>query len=698
MIPSGLNFGAAWWLWGLTAIPVLALLFRWAERKAAQRLAALLPAPRLRARLTGTASAARRRWRYILLLLALSGLVVALAEPRWGDETWESHRRGLDVIAVVDVSKSMLATDVAPSRLIRAKLVLHDLATQLQGDRLGLVAFAGSAFLQAPLTIDYDAVLRAVDELDTNLIPMGGTNIGGGLNLAVEAFGKAEAGNRAVLLLSDGEPTSESDQADGIRAATRAAEAGVKVFALGFGTPEGSLIPLEGGELVRDEHGQLVRTRLNENGLKEIAQAGGGFYVRFENGDAALRTIIQDGLSRLKIAEIEARISRRPIERYQWPLGFALAALSLAWLLGERRLAPASAASPGVGVGAGSAGTRRSPALAPVWVAFGLCAGLAGAAAPAGAAEPGNPTSTALDLYQAGKYNEAYDAFEELAKQHPQVGNLQFNAGASAYMAKQYEEALDAFGKALASADPSLQAKSQYNFGNALFRRGEQQKARQEKINDWRNALQHYDTALNALKAKQPPPQADKALASNTTYNRDLVQRRLDEELKQPPPQQDQDKQNQPKSPDPRQQSPGGQQNKLDQQQRQQQSATEGPPHPRDQGKPNQQSQPDSPQGTPSGNQPQPGQPGQRPDPSSVPNQDKPRQRGDFKAQPGDHPGETPKDQNQPPSPDDAGGEKGKMSPDQARTLLQSLKDEDTTVNLNDDAERRRDEPVLKDW
>ena len=115
---------------------------------------------------------------------------------------------------------------------------------QLQGDRLGLVAFAGNAFLQAPLTLDYDAVLGAAAELDTDLIPLGGTNLGGAIDLALEAFGKAEGGNRAIILLSDGEPTSDTEQANGMPAATRAAEAGVRIYTVGFGTPEGALIPL----------------------------------------------------------------------------------------------------------------------------------------------------------------------------------------------------------------------------------------------------------------------------------------------------------------------------------------------------------------------------------------------------------------------------------------------------------------------
>ncbi len=210
-----LTFGSPLWLWGLLALPALAGLFAWAERRAATRLVQLIRDPRLRSQLTGAASAARRRWRYGLLLAGLGFLLVAVASPRLGFETLEVHRRGLDLIVIVDVSKSMLANDLAPDRLTRAKLAVQDLVGQLPGDRVGLVAFAGNAFLQAPLTIDYDAVLSATAELDVDLIPLGGTNIGGAIDLSLEAFGKGGTGNRAILLLSDGEPTSDTEQADG---------------------------------------------------------------------------------------------------------------------------------------------------------------------------------------------------------------------------------------------------------------------------------------------------------------------------------------------------------------------------------------------------------------------------------------------------------------------------------------------------
>ena len=583
-MPFGLTFGSPLLLWGLLALPALAGVFAWGERQAGVRLARLIQTPRLRTQLTGAASPARRRVRYALFLLAMGFLVVALAGPRLGYETIPTHRRGLDLIVVVDVSKSMLATDLPPTRLARAKLAVQDFVTQLEGDRVGLVAFAGTAFLQAPLTVDYDAVLNADNELDTEIIPRGGTNLGAAINLAVDAFGKAEAGNRAILLLSDGEPTTEGEESAGLQAAQHAAETGVKIFTLGFGTPEGSLIPLgSSGEFVRDADGKIVRTKLDESTLKAIAKAGNGFYVRF-NGDAAIRTVIQQGLSQLKAGEIDTRQSRRPIERYQWPLGIGLALLTIGAFLSERRQARAPLSPGPKAVPTGKRAVTASVAL--------LLVTATGFLPVANGAEPSPAPSgdDALQLYRDKHYDDAYKAFESLAEKHPDQGSLQFNAGASAYMGKQYDEALDAFGKAMTSDNADLQAKANYNFGNTLFRRGADQKERDQKIADWKNALQHYDATLGAL--KQRGPNGNPRLSTDTAFNRDLVKKALDAALKEPPPspqnKSSQQNQKQDDKPDKNnQQSKSGQQNKDSQ-------GKDGQQNKDSQGKNGQQNQPPS--------------------------------------------------------------------------------------------------------
>ncbi len=784
-----LTFGAPLWLWGLLALPLLVGLFIWSEVRADRRLRQLIRAARLRTQLTGAASAGRRRWRYGLLLAGLAGLIVSFALPRLGYEQQPVHLQGLDLIFIMDVSKSMLATDVLPNRLTRAKLAVQDGVRLLTGDRVGMVAFAGNAFLQAPLTIDYDAILNAAAELDTDLIPRGGTNIGGAIELALDAFGKAEAANRAIILMSDGEPTSDGEQADGIKAARAAAAAGVKIFTIGFGTAEGSLIPLndKAGEFVREEDGTLVRTRLNEANLVELAKTTGGFYTPFTNGEATMRAVVAGGLGKMKTGELDARESRKPIERYQWPLGAALLFLAASALIGERRKTRAPAAVGGVSPDARAVPVpRRAPggpsaAAAPAMVVVAtlllflfhpVAAVDSRADDPTPAASPTTTTirgsDDAFELYNNGKYKEAYEAFKRMAEKDPKGAGLHFDAGTSAYKGKQYDEALEAFGNALASNDPNLQAQSLYNFGNTLFRRGEEQKTRETKVANWRDAIKQYDAALDFLKTHK-----DEALAANTAYNRDVVQKHLDEELKEPP-KQDQQKpdpkkdqkpdkkkdQKQQGKPDPqkgdqKQQDPqkgDGDQNQKDQQQQQQGGGgqskndpsgkgSEGKPDPQQsqsdpskgQGKNNPTPQPDS-QGKPDGqggdqgeqkpplggqkpdpskgengqtgdSQP-PGEPaGEKPDPGSLPDQDKPRPRGELKAQPG-----KPDEGKEKEKAEDKQGEKekegeelaqaepGKMTAGQARALLDSLKNEDDRVNLVDRNRRNREEVVTKDW
>ncbi|HEY5035512.1 MAG TPA: VWA domain-containing protein, partial [Chthoniobacterales bacterium] len=226
-----MSFGSPLWLWALLALPLLAYFFARAEERGAQRLSQFV-APRLLPQLAGTVNRGRRIFRFALFLIVLGLVFVSLARPRWGYTYEEVHRKGLDLILAVDVSRSMLSNDVAPNRLERVKLATQDLINDLQGDRVGLIAFAGRAFLQAPLTIDYDAVVDSINDLDTNTIPEGGTNISDAIELATRTYGKTATGNRALIIFTDGEDLS----GDAVAAARAAADAGVRIFTVGVGT------------------------------------------------------------------------------------------------------------------------------------------------------------------------------------------------------------------------------------------------------------------------------------------------------------------------------------------------------------------------------------------------------------------------------------------------------------------------------
>ncbi|HEX8490921.1 MAG TPA: VWA domain-containing protein, partial [Chthoniobacterales bacterium] len=265
----------------------------------------------------------RRKLRFALVLVGFALAITALAKPQWGYIYEDVKRKGLDLIFAVDTSRSMLSNDVPPSRLQRVKLATQDLLNELQGDRVGLIAFAGRAFLQAPLTIDYSAAVESINDLDTNTIPEGGSNISAAIDLAVQTFGKSAIGNRALIIFTDGEELS----GDAMKTAKAAADAGVRIFTVGVGTPEGSLIPItgEGGgtAFVKDSNGQVVKSKLDEKRLEEIADATAGFYIHLEDGPRTMKRLFAEGLAKMQAGDIDDRMSRRPIERYQWPLGAA---------------------------------------------------------------------------------------------------------------------------------------------------------------------------------------------------------------------------------------------------------------------------------------------------------------------------------------------------------------------------------------
>ena len=223
-------FAAPDWLWGLTVVPLFVALAFANERTREEKLAKLVAA-RLRPRLAATVSLGRRRLRLFFLLLGFVAILVTLARPQWGFTMQETKRKGRDVLLVIDTSRSMLADDIKPNRLTRAKLAAQDLIVELKGDRVGVIAFAGTAFLQAPLTVDYTAVLGSLKELDTEIIPQGGSNLAGALTAARDAFGKGESDNRALVIFSDGE---ELD-ADANKVADEL-KGQVRIFSVGIGT------------------------------------------------------------------------------------------------------------------------------------------------------------------------------------------------------------------------------------------------------------------------------------------------------------------------------------------------------------------------------------------------------------------------------------------------------------------------------
>jgi len=322
-------------LWLLVLLAPAALLFRSALRR---RRAALeqFAESRLLAAIAPDRDERRLRWRAVMILAALTLIAVALAGPKWGFHWEEIRREGIDILIALDTSRSMLTQDVKPNRIDRAKLAILDLVKELQGDRVGLIAFAGTAFVQCPLTLDYAAFSESLRATNVGIIPKGGTALAQAVDVGIEAFEGRQGKHAALVLMTDGE-AHEGGIDD---AAKKATEAGIKVYTVGIGTPAGELIGVENEgqkSYLKDRSGQVVKSRLDEETLRNIATSTGGAYLYAEGPDLGLDKLYEDYISKMEKRELKTAMERRYEERYQWPLAIALILLAAEPLVGERR-------------------------------------------------------------------------------------------------------------------------------------------------------------------------------------------------------------------------------------------------------------------------------------------------------------------------------------------------------------------------
>ncbi len=321
-------------LWVLLLVPLLAVFLIWAWR-AKERLIAQFVQSRLLAQLTVGVSKTRQKARLALLVSAVALAVLALARPQWGFSWEEVSQKGLDIVVAIDTSRSMLAADIPPNRLERAKLAAMDLMKLARNDRLGLVAFAGSSFLQCPLTLDEEAFRQGVAALDVNIIPQGGTAIAETIQTALSAF-KDGDNHKILVLFTDGE-----DHEDGVVEGAQAASAkGLRIFTIGIGSAVGELIrvPDAKGKLdfLKDDSGNVVKSRLNETLLQKIAGAAGGFYLPLR-GANTMDLLYERGLAPLPKSEFNAKLMQRHHERFYWPLGIAIVLLVIEMFMPERQ-------------------------------------------------------------------------------------------------------------------------------------------------------------------------------------------------------------------------------------------------------------------------------------------------------------------------------------------------------------------------
>lgn len=309
-------------LWMLVSIPVFIGAYIWYTHRKRRQLAAFGD-PELVKELMPNASRIRPNLKFSLLMVALALLIFAAARPQYGQREQTVKRQGIEAVIALDISNSMMAEDVAPCRLDRAKQILSKMIDDMVDDKIGLVVFAGEAYTQLPITCDYVSAKMFLNSITPDLIKTQGTAIGAALNTAIQSFGGEETdASRVIILITDG----ENHEDDAVAVATRAKEQGIKVLVVGIGKPEGAPIPIPGTNNFRkDRQGNVVVSRLNEDMCREIAKAGNGIYVRCDNTNTAMRAL-QKEIDTLGTTEIETKVYTDYNEQYQ---SFVLVAMLL---------------------------------------------------------------------------------------------------------------------------------------------------------------------------------------------------------------------------------------------------------------------------------------------------------------------------------------------------------------------------------
>jgi Ca-activated chloride channel family protein len=323
-------------LWWLAAIGILILVFGY-NLIWTNKMVKKLSSVKLRGLVLPQLSLRTKWTHFILFVLMWTFLILGIANPQIGSKLYESKREGIDLILAVDVSNSMLAEDIRPNRLERTRMGVEKLIDNLQGDRLGIVIFAGRAYVQLPLTTDYAAAKLFTNSLSTNSVNNQGTSIGAALEMSLESFDFSTKTSKAIIIVTDGEDHEE----DAIKLAKEARDKGVTIYTIGMGSVQGAPIPVyrNGVQLgfKKDKDGNTIITKLNEAMLMDIADIGGGKFFRANNGNIGLRTIL-DEINKLETTEMESKIFSDYEDRFQYFLLAALLLLILEIIWPEKRM------------------------------------------------------------------------------------------------------------------------------------------------------------------------------------------------------------------------------------------------------------------------------------------------------------------------------------------------------------------------
>ena len=315
----------------LLVVPLIPLMYGFVRYRRVKRLRRFGDETLVR-QLMPSWSGAKGWVRTVLFSLAFLFFAIGMSRPQIGAKLKEHQSRGAEVMIALDVSNSMLARDYSPDRLDRAKLAISRLVDKLDGDRIGLVLFAGTSFVQLPITTDYVSAKMFLGNISTESVPVQGTAIGDAINTCIRSFSTQSEKSRAIIVITDG----ENHEDDAVEAARQAAEMGISVYTIGVGSSEGQPIPMKDG-LLKDSEGNIVVTRLDEATLKDVAEAGKGAYIHAQNNEFGLNPII-DNIRKLEDEQFQSVVFEEYDEQYMYFFGIAFALLVLQMLVGERRM------------------------------------------------------------------------------------------------------------------------------------------------------------------------------------------------------------------------------------------------------------------------------------------------------------------------------------------------------------------------
>lgn len=474
------------------------------------------------------ASRTRPTVKFSIVMVALTLLIIAAARPQFGQSERTEKRQGIEAIVALDISNSMLAEDVAPNRLDRAKQMLSKLMDNMVNDKVGLVVFAGDAFVQLPITCDYVSAKMFLNSIKPELIKTQGTAIGQALSTSIRCFGEQSEASRAIILITDG----ENHEDDAVAVARRAKEEGIQVLVVGIGKPEGSPIPMPGTNNFRkDREGNVVVSRLNEDMCKEIAQAGGGIYVRCDNTNTATKAI-QKELDKLATQEIETQVFTDYNEQFQSFALIALLLLVIEFFIFNRK-------NKSVMRWNLFGETSRRHVVTAMLIVVSLSTF---AQKEAGDVRKGNRE------YRKQNYTEAEVDYRRGLEKNKNGYEAHYNLGDALYRQDKYEDALSEFATAAKmldkKEDKERYAKAMHNIGNCHFAQQQYDKAVGAYQESLRANPKDDDTRYNLVKAMELLQQQQQQQQQNQDQNQDQ-QNQDQQQQQQQEQQQDQQQQEQ---------------------------------------------------------------------------------------------------------------------------------------------------------